>query len=201
MPLLPATVGRMVAQGLRTDRHAEALAASAARALLSEDPPAWEGAAPADAAGAGALLAACLAGGAPRPAARLALARRLLHAARGWAAAGSYAAAGGGDPCRACAALQAADAAAARVAGPGALIEAAASPLPVQAEAALALLSKRQPPSAWASAMRDAFVAAPELVEAYGAQQLPALLDAPPSDGAAPQEGDGARKQPWVPLP
>ncbi|KIY92221.1 hypothetical protein MNEG_15743 [Monoraphidium neglectum] len=45
--------------------------------------------------------------------------------------------------------------------------------------------------------MRDAFVAAPELVEAYGAQQLPALLDAPPSDGAAPQEGDGARKQPF----
>ncbi|KAI8464448.1 MAG: hypothetical protein J3K34DRAFT_526188 [Monoraphidium minutum] len=178
---------------------AAALAAAACRALFAEEPAAWEGASAADADGAGALLAACLAGGAPRPVARLALGRGLLAAGRRWAERGSYAAAGGGDPRRACAALRAAGAAAALAAGPGAAAAPPGLAPPGAAGAeALAALAAQQPAAKWAAAVQAALVASPEMTAEFGAEQLPALLDQPPPAAARLSGAEDGAKQPFA---
>jgi hypothetical protein len=210
---------------VRSDKQAAALVDAVCRSLYSDDPSTWAAAAPADVAAADRLLRACLAGGAPRPHAQLALGRWLLRAGRGWDAAGGYSAAGGGGGATRAAAAVQATAAAARMlaAAPGGAADlpqlafsldgeaglvaqplglAAAAPAFDEASApacaaALARLQTQQPPGAWAAAARGALLAAPVLAEEFGSEgRLGELLDQAPAEEGRYKGPGAAGKQP-----
>lgn len=215
-------------QGLRADKQAAALAATVCRALFAQDPAAWQGCGPQDLAGADRLLRACLSGPAPRPAAQVQAARRLLHAARGWGdQEASWGAAGGGDARVACAVVQVFDSAAGALAaasGAGEALprlelspEASASLLlsprgliaPSSAasfdqrsapacEAALDALAHQQTPASWAEAAQSALSRAPALTAEYQDSLEDLLGQAPVDGGRQAGSSDSDGKQPFA---